>query len=161
MTEQEKVKLLKQAEEAHKAFQHWQEVRIAHLGYVVNLVLTLATASLGFVVKLAFDKPTLVSNCPFYCSLYVLAVSIGCGLLANVLRLCDFRYTAKAAKARKFKLEKEAGESLEPEDENEAKKHDCYRCRHKCFGRWTWRLLTSQLVIFAVGISLVMFGLHR
>src|SRR5690242_4133278 len=102
----------KRVEEAHAAFLRWQEVRIAHLGHVVNLVLTLTTASLGFGVKLIVDKPSLTANRSLYYSLLILIVAIAAGLLTNYCRLLDSRNTANAARARELKKRQEAGERL-------------------------------------------------
>jgi hypothetical protein len=155
-----KANLLKKAEAAHAAFLRWQEIRRVQLGYVVNLVLTFTTVSLGFGVKLILDKPNLGSNWPFYCALYTLLIAVALGLGTNVSRLCDFRYTAKAARAREFK-KKDAGEILKPEDEEKAKEYCWYRRQAKKFGCWTWWLLISQLLIFVVGIFLLVCGIRQ
>jgi len=89
--------------EDHDAFLRWQEERRTQLGHVVNLVLTLTTATLGFAVMLVVDKRiTSVSpgNRAFFWSVILLLVAIATGLLVEMSRLFDVRYTAQAARDR-------------------------------------------------------------
>ena len=157
----DKEKLLKEAEKAHKAFLRWQEVRIRHLGHVVNLVLTLATASLGFGVKLVLDKPSLASN-PLLCfSLLVLIFAVAAGLITNYCRLLDFRNTANATRARELKRRQEAEEELTDKQKRKAEKYDVYSDRAEDWGRCTWWSLKAQLLFFTVGIVLLVCGVYR
>jgi cytochrome c oxidase subunit IV len=154
MTEQEKKKLLKQAEKAHAAFLRWQEIRISHLGYVVNLVLTLTTASMGFGVKQIFDKPSLASNGFLRWSLGVLILATAAGLITNCFRLLDFQDTANAVRARELKKRQEAEEELTDEQKRKADKYSFYSDRADNWGHCTWVLIKLQAFFFFVGIVL-------
>lgn len=99
---------------AHDAFLRWQEVRIKHLGHVVNLVLTLSTATLGFEVNLVVERKIAPTSC-FIASLTLVGFAIFMGLLTNWSRLQDFRYTAKAARGRELNARSLAGEMLDEE----------------------------------------------
>lgn len=147
--------------EAHAAFLRWQDVRRAQLGYVVNLVVTFGIASVGFGVKLIFDKPTLIDNTAFHLSLYFLLGTIGFGLLSNFSRLLDFRYTARTAHAREMRERNKAGDDLTPEEKSLAGKHSEYRKCTKFFERNTWCLLGLQLLAFVVGIVLLVHGINQ
>ena len=76
-----------------------------HFGHVVNLVLTLSTATLGFAANLAIERRitwATYGSYLFVASLVFLFLAVGAGLLTNWTRLCDYRYTALAARGREL-----------------------------------------------------------
>jgi len=85
-------------ERHHDAFVRWQQISIEHLGHSINLLITLATALLAFVVSLIIDEKIQ----QFYwakmflrAGLAFLLFSIFSGLLATTFfRVDDFRGTA-------------------------------------------------------------------
>ena len=151
----------KRIQEAHDAFLRWQDVRRAQFGYVVNLMLTLTTASLAFGVKLILDKPSLGVNGMFRCSSYVLMAAIGFALLTNLSRLCDFRYTALSVRGRELRERQKANEPLENRQLEKAKKRRKYRKCADALGRITWWFLTLQLLTFGSGIGLLVCGVNQ
>jgi hypothetical protein len=150
----------KDTEEAHAAFLRWQDIRIAHVGNVINLVLTLTTASLAFGVKLLLDKG---NNLPVVlgCSLLVLVLAIAAGLMANYSRLFDVRYTAKAARARELWRRQDAGEKLSDKQKLKAESYDDYSDKADEWGSRTWCFLLLQLPIFAIGVFLLVFSVYQ
>jgi monoamine oxidase len=152
-------------DEAREANSRWQEVRRTQLGHVVNLVLTFSAASLAFGVKMIVDRPNLpVRNLLFF-SLAFLLCAIFLGLSANFTRLWDFRYTAKAARGRWLELRQQAAKAGLPEEKlTSTKKENAgnrrqFSDRADRLGRWTWLLLSSQLLAFFVGIVLFVFAI--
>lgn len=111
----------------------WQKITIDQFGYLLNLVLTLAVAVLGYGFSLLRDKDFNPHTCGRLCwivSILFLLVSIICGLICAVNRLDDFRGTTKRARGQK-----NAPSSL--------------TLRRK--GRRSWILLRLQLGTFAIG----------
>ena len=157
----------RERKEAHDAFVRWQEVRRVQLGHVVNLVLVLSTAALGFGLKLLIAG-TLPANCPrgyvfavrttVVISMVLLVLAIGFALLADWTRLLDLRYTAKAARSREKRAESTINEKLK-EAEKFNSEHQEFKNRASCLGRWTWGLLISELIAFFFGAILLAFGL--
>jgi len=148
-------------ERAHDAFLRWQEVRINHLGYTVNIVLTLTTATLGFAVNLAVGKnvsPVQLCKYPFYTSIVSLLFAVGLGLLVNLSRLYDFRYSAKAARARELHERDIAGESLEEKDRKTVSQCDDFSKKADFCGKCTWCLLWFQMTMFMVGVVFLAYS---
>ena len=86
-----------------ESFVRWQGTTIAQLGYAVNLILSLATASLGFCFVLVKDEDY-ATGCwgkvLFALSLLLLIVSVISGVACVINRLVDFRKTARIARDR-------------------------------------------------------------
>lgn len=160
-------RLLKKIDEARDTNSRWQEVRRTQLGYVVNIVLTISTACLAFGVKMIVDRPTVpVPTPPFY-SLAILLPAIFFGLLTNLTRLLDFRYTAKAARGQWLALRQQAkteGLSEEgltaKETENADKRHQSSDWANRP-GKQTWYLFFAQLLFFLIGIVLFVSAIGR
>ena len=88
------------------SFIRWQAIAIAQLGYAVNLILTLATASLGFAVALIKDKdftPGCWSKCLLVLSQLSLLASVALGIWCVINRLLDFRKTKDNARDREIR----------------------------------------------------------
>jgi hypothetical protein len=86
---------------SNASFVRWQEIRIAQMGYAVNLILTFATASLGFALTLFKD---LGRHCWGRCFLVLaglfLIASIAVGTACVLNRLRDFRESGQIARRR-------------------------------------------------------------
>jgi hypothetical protein len=126
------------------SFVRWQSITISQLSYAVNLVLALATTTLGFQITLLLnDKfiPIAWQKCVFSISLLLLAISVVVGIFVVVNRLRDFRATKEAARLR----EDGASETtIEP-----------YRLLYRKLGARTWMLFWWQLGAFGAGVVLV------
>jgi hypothetical protein len=85
------------------SFIRWQGIAIRQMGYAVNLILTFATASLGFALTL-FKDASLKSHCWGRCFLLMagvsLMISIAVGTWGVLNRLRDFRESARIARKR-------------------------------------------------------------
>jgi hypothetical protein len=134
--------------EAH--FVRWQGIAIAQLGYAVNLILALATATLGFVVSLLKDKefiPSCWSKCFIVLSSLCLLVSMGLGVWCVINRLLDFRNTKDNARDRETMrtVHSEGREELQRKREKRQDETDKLRRR-------TWTLLWWQMRTFGIGV---------
>jgi hypothetical protein len=151
--------------EAHDSFLRWQEVRITHFGHTANVVLTLTTAALGFLVNLVVEKrialPTPSASLSVIASVGAFLLAIGAGLYANWSRLQDFRYTAKAARGRELYERDLAGETLNEKDRHRASNRDAYREVADCHGKCSWILLRIQLWTFVIGGVLLTVGVMK
>jgi len=146
------------AREAHNAFIRWQAVRIEHFGHVVNLVLTLSTATLGFAVSLAIERkitPGTYGSYLFDASLVILLFAVGAGLLTNWTRLCDYRYTARAVRGRELHERIKAGELLDEKDWGKSAKRKWYSDSAEKYGERSWCFLKIQLLLFVFGVLLL------
>lgn len=99
-----------QDERGEGSYENWQKTRIQHQGAVINLVLTLTIAAMGFGADLLFKKEgetiLLGTGARWFVlgSLAVFVVSVVCGLWVNLSRLWDFRWTARAARLTTIRL---------------------------------------------------------
>lgn len=117
-------------------------LRHAQFGNVVNLLLTLTTAALGFGVKLLVDKR--ISGHPgrevFGLSLVVLSLAVAFGLATNCSRLQDLRETAKSARKREVKARAEGKGEWQKQSVLEAE-HEQASANADCWGKCSWFLL--------------------
>lgn len=75
----------------------WQDYRITHLSYTINIFLGFAVASLAFLINIKLEgKP----HCavPIDTVMVCWATSAVFGCVATLSRLLDFRYTARKIK---------------------------------------------------------------
>jgi hypothetical protein len=122
-------------------FVRWQKITIDQLGYAVNLILVLSTASLGFAVSLLVKKdftPACQGKMLFLLSILVLLISIGLGIFCTINRLVDFRMTKEIARRR--------------ENNSSDKEFLPLRLKSKDYGARTWRLFWCQIGTFAFSI---------
>jgi hypothetical protein len=78
----------------------WKKIAVDQLTYSINLILTFAIAGLGYCFTLLKDKdfcPSGYAKGTMILSLIVLALSAVSGFVCNLLRLLDFRATARRA----------------------------------------------------------------
>jgi uncharacterized membrane protein len=136
--------------ERKESFVRWQGIAITQLGYAVGLILSFATASLGFALTLIKDKdydPICSAKVLMLVCLASLITSIALGLLCVLNRLWDFRITKEIAKER---------EELESQGKtaNEIKPllHE-KREKSRFLGERTWSLFWWQIGTFAMGIA--------
>jgi len=86
-----------------ESFIRWQSITITQLSYVVNLILGLSVASLGFQVNILLDGNLITKSwqeCIIIISLISLLASVALGIFCIINRLRDFRATKEAAKLR-------------------------------------------------------------
>src|SRR5260370_16762258 len=126
--------MLDSPRETHNAFLRWQEVRIKHFGYTVNLVLTLTTATLGFAVNLVADNKIAPTK-DFVASLVFLGLAMLVGLLTNYSRLLDFRHSATAARGRELHARETKRETLHEEDRKPAAVRSLNTSKIRCNGK--------------------------
>ncbi|MGP8225416.1 MAG: hypothetical protein ACLQGT_04605 [Terracidiphilus sp.] len=115
----------------------WQKITIDQLGYVINLIITLSVALLGYFFSLLRDTtfvPGHSARCALLFSFLAIALSVFCGLLCTLIRLLDFRGTAMRTKSRV----------------DAPSKSDLER-----MGNVTWRLFYIQLSAFTLSVVLL------
>lgn len=123
------------------SFVRWQKITIDQLGYAVNLILALSTASLGFAVSLIVKKDfalTCGGIIFFFLAILAFLISIALGIWCVINRLCDFRTTAETARRR----------------EEYASDQELYllRAKYRKLGERTWTLFWLQIGLFLYGI---------
>lgn len=131
------------------SFIRWQAISITQMGVAVSLILTLATASLGFALTLSKDQ-SILGHC-WGRSFLVMAglsllASIGLGIWCVLNRLEDFRITARIARRREEMEEQEDEKSIIDQ------KLQCERCESSKRGEQSKTLLNWQARMFVVGI---------
>jgi len=126
-----------------RAFIRWQSITITQLGYAINLILGLATASLGFSLSLAKDEESINSSCLgkhfLLMTVLMLLASIGTGIWCVINRLRDFRETESIAR------DNELGRLTQAE-------HARRKAATDEIGELTWLLFKWQIGLFAVGL---------
>jgi len=132
-------------------FVRWQGITITQFGYAINLILTFATAALGFSIALVRDKEfreLLPQHCGKWLLIGVLisfAASIVAGLLCVLNRLRDFRTTAQIARRRQ-KLET-GTDSAQTDAELDKASEEAGE-----LGEQTWKFFWTQVVTFGIGM---------
>lgn len=132
------------------SFKRWQSVRIAQFGHVTNLILTFATASLGFSLTLLKDsriERISHSFCIWLLAVMTLLGSIAVGIWCSVNRLHDFRETARIANERE-QMESDGKLVRDEIDARLEYRREANRNR----GAFTWTLFYWQIGTFGVGI---------
>ena len=114
-------------EEDKARYVRWQDYRIQHLGYVINLFLGFGVASIGFAWT---QSPKIDDSIVLWW-----VTSLCAGVAAIVCRLVDFRYTCK-------KIESGNG---------------AYKLLTNLVGHITWICCGVQLLSYSVGIGKVLF----
>jgi hypothetical protein len=131
-----------------ESFIRWQSITITQLSYVVNLILGLSVASLGFQVNILLDGNLITKSwqeCIIIISLISLLASVALGIFCIINRLRDFRATKEAAKLR---------EQNQPDEE--IKK---YRDLYDTLGKRTWNIFWWQIGSFSLGVLLFIIGI--
>jgi hypothetical protein len=136
------------------SYVRWQAIAISQLGYSLNLIITLAAASLGFALILVNDNEV-TSSCWCTGLLIVsgvsLMVSIALGIWCVLNRLADFRKTAQNARDRE-KRDGERGHVPPPEEKEIETRLEWRRMEAKKLGERTWVLFHWQVGTFCAGV---------
>jgi hypothetical protein len=75
----------------------WQDYRITHLSFAINLFLSFAVASLAYAINLKLEnKPH--GDVPIETAIIWWATSAAFGCIATMSKLLDYRYTARKIK---------------------------------------------------------------
>lgn len=75
----------------------WQDYRITHLSFAINLFLGFAVASLAYAINLKLEnKPH--GSLPLETTILWWAASAAFGCIATMSKLLDYRYTARKIK---------------------------------------------------------------
>lgn len=132
------------SEDKDDAFARWQNITIMQLGYVVNLLLGMTLAALGFGASLLLKELVFCwwKGCVFTSMIFLFA-SLVCGILCVINRLRDFRLTKDIAR----KKAKEESADL-----------DQMRKRADMLGKRTWHLFWFQIGAFSLGVFLMFLG---
>jgi hypothetical protein len=125
----------------------WQSTTITQLGYVANLILTFATASLGFSLTLLKDSRMGYVSCLWLLAVVTLLGSIAVGICCSINRLHDFRETAQIVKKRE---QVESDGKRVPNQGQELL--DYLREENRKRGELTWTLFYWQIGTFGVGV---------
>lgn len=115
--------------EQKERYVRWQNYRINHLTFSINLFLGFAVASLAYVINIKINAPQGTSNIEYFCPIYWWSASAVLGTVATLSRLLDFRYTARKIK-----------------DSSESDKK-----KAKVFGRVTWGAFWAQVITYVAG----------
>lgn len=82
------------AQDEKERYIRWQDYRMMQKSFVINLFLTFAVASLAYVINLKISgKPHF--RIPFELTIIWWASSAMAGVFVTILRLLDYRYTAR------------------------------------------------------------------
>jgi len=157
-----------------------QKITGDQLGSVINLVLTLTGAAIGFGANLLVKRKAGAAIAWYVASMVFLIAAALAGLCVNLTRLLDFRWTTRAARLRQLREEKDdrcprwlsklksekqplsssaASDSSAAMDEKLSKQisNDC-EDKYEFWGAWTWRLLPTQFAFFLVGVALLSYA---
>lgn len=131
-------------EDNYERFAKWQGVTREQLGATSNLVLGLASGSLGFATVLLLEKKLV--SCAFgfgIAALVFLALSVVLALWCATNRLTDFRLTAKIANP----------------DNSGSHQLEEFREESRRLGDRTWGIFRGQIWSFALGAGAVSLGI--
>jgi hypothetical protein len=145
-----------QLAEHRGSFVRWQAITIAQLGYVIGLLLSIATAMLGFAftqVKDATWSPNPCEKFVFSGGLVLLTLSIAFALACAINRLCDFRETTKIARDRE-KWVRKGCEELEIDRQLKPR-----RDHTENLGKCTWILFWCKAATFSLGVLFLILAL--
>lgn len=168
------------------SFVRWQKIARDQLGATAKLILTLTTGAIAFVAHLITTKDRAplsdLGRNGLVASAVFLAVSAVLGILINLTRLLDFRWTARTrriediidgiGKGRKTRMPHWIEEALPPSLKGKVTRHtdvatvspadwekvvDKCRWKNEKYGDWTWRLMPYQLGLFVLGVVCLAF----
>lgn len=126
------------------SFVRWQAIMLAQMTYVLDLILGIAIAVLGFQVALLRSdgfSPVSIQKCVFSISLFLTCVSIAAGVAVVINRLWDFRMTTRAARSRE---KKKPAYDIEP-----------LRVEYRKLGHRTWSLFYWQIGTLSLAMALL------
>lgn len=125
------------SEQDRDSFLRWQEYRISHLSFSINLFLGFSVTSIAFLIQ-QNSKP--LSSPPYLSqelieSLLWWFLSAMFGVIATLSRLVDFRYTAKRIRGGRKQ----------------------YFCLTKIAGHTTWVCFGCEVAAYCIGIWAYVF----
>jgi hypothetical protein len=108
----------------------WDNIRRTQMGYMLNTILALSLAFLGYLISFITHNKIIINySCFFKILLLILVLLIIINLICSLVRLIDFRKTAR----------KNRDKDLED---------------ISYLGRLTWFLFYAQLILFIIEIIL-------
>ena len=132
--------------DSNDRFIRWHSNLRKQVTFTNNLLLTISIGITGFIFNL-LNNVSLNINCHnkqlIKVGLILTILSITLGVMANISRIIDFRYTLKKIKKE---LEKETDLSK-------------LKSMRKVFGNITWFLFYCQVLTLLIGIILLSVGL--
>lgn len=117
----------------------WEEARRTQFGYLLNILLVLATSSLGFAITLLQSTSFRMKYSVilfWWTGVIFLILAIGTAILCAFIRLLDFRGTADRVRS-----------DTEPKKPS---KNDLRR-----LGSYAWAMLYATAIFFIVGVCTV------
>mgnify|MGYP001112200933 CR=1 FL=1 len=113
----------------------WQDYRITHLSFAINLFLGFAVASLAYAINLKLEnRPH--GNLPVETTIIWWALSAAFGCIATMSKLLDYRYTARKIK--------------------DGGSFNTFMAKYS--GPVTWGTFWVQVVTYAVGATIFILG---
>ena len=131
-------------------FAKWRLLSIDELGKVVNLLIGLSIATLGYQINFLVDESYSYRGQKFLfiLSLTLIFGAIVLGLITSFNRLIDFRWTSQLLK---MKMNEESNDDIKE-----------FKARIDKVGERNWYLFSFQIATFGVGIIvLTAFFFHR
>jgi hypothetical protein len=137
--------------DAEMSYTRWQAIALNQLGYAVGLILSFATASLGFALSIIRNQhycPGCWGKALMLAALLSLVLSVGLGIWCVINRLCDFRETRKIARDRERWKRDGIGEREIDSRLQSRRDHT------DALGSRTWLLFWWQIGAFCVGVAM-------
>jgi hypothetical protein len=121
-------------------FAKWRLISIDELGKVVNLLLGISFATLGYQINFLVDEEYIYKGQEwlFTSSVVLILASIALGLITTFNRLLDFRWTSLLLKMR---MDEESKENVKS-----------FKERIDKVGERSWILFSWQITTFSFGI---------
>lgn len=122
------------------SFIRWQKITIDQMSYIINLIIGLSVASIGYFLTYLINDQYSITSCRvvlLLISLLSIFISIVLGIYCVYNRLRDFRATKEAARLR---------EKGEPNQK--------YIDLYNKLGPISWQLFKIQIITFLLGTFL-------
>ncbi|WP_215426395.1 hypothetical protein [Agarivorans albus] len=118
----------------NERYVRWQDYRINHLSFSINLFLSFSVASIALLISMLLKD--LKGNEIGELVLTIWAYSAIAGCLATIFRLLDFRYTSRKIRKRTCV--------------------NAFVARH--VGKLTWSMFWSQVILYSCGAYFFIYG---
>lgn len=138
----------------NERFSKWQMKQIDYLTFNINLILTL---SLGILVYLLNSENTDITINNSYLRIFrILLVSIvTIGIIINILRYFDFKYTKETIKVRKKLLTEKSIAEIQKLNAS----FNSNNCKTKVFGFLTKSLFFIMAILFLITIWTIILNM--
>ncbi len=149
-------------------FSKWHIKQIDLLTFCINLTFTISIAFFGLIANKYFNKNFQDNNITFCFSLaktilFCLVISITLGVIGLIIRLNDFKYTAKKIKSRRriFEIDKKIIYEANTESSLriERRKLDKYICYSTILGKITWWIFYIQIGLLLTNLWLIFLSI--